>query len=384
MTKTPETPDHVIAKRAILEALPPHACVENPFPFGWHAFWTTPAGLWDIRRNGFTGAVAILGPNTEVTLGNPSADAMLATLRLHGGLTAEAPTPTRPHIVVLCGSTRFSHAFREANLRETLAGRIVLSIGCDMRSDGELLADLDDAGRAKVKADLDELHKRKIDLADEVLVLNVGGYVGDSTRSEIAYAQKLGKVIRWLEPAAEANRLLDLVKARSTGPTVTGMDGSVYAQPAAPGSIRQTDGTEASDPAQDRPDVPSPALWRTYTGGEWDSVTKISCSTIANGYLIDADGDPIHEDHPEIAKEIARRGGTYRDHAYGQPPVFGCDHSWLPDPEPFVEVLQEHEKPICGDPHHRHTGPCEVYAPLTPCGCGPTHAEDCPMGLGTH
>lgn len=106
----------------------------------------------------------------------------------------------RPTIVCLCGSTRFSHAFREANLRETLAGRIVLSIGCDMRADTELFADLDSAAIDRIKADLDELHKRKIDLADEVLVLNVGGYVGDSTRSEIAYAEKLGKRVRYLEP----------------------------------------------------------------------------------------------------------------------------------------------------------------------------------------
>jgi hypothetical protein len=46
---------------------------------------------------------------------------------------------------------------------------------------------------------LDELHKRKIDLADEVLILNVGGYIGDSTRSELEYARAKGKVIRWLE-----------------------------------------------------------------------------------------------------------------------------------------------------------------------------------------
>lgn len=109
--------------------------------------------------------------------------------------------PDRPTVVVLCGSTRFVHAFREANLRETLAGRIVLSIGCDMRADAELFAELDEAAIEKVKAGLDELHKRKIDLADEVLVLNVGGYVGDSTRSEIEYAQRLGRPIRWLEPA---------------------------------------------------------------------------------------------------------------------------------------------------------------------------------------
>lgn len=106
--------------------------------------------------------------------------------------------PDRPTIVVLCGSTRFGYAFRDANFHETLAGRIVLSIGVDMRSDA--FANTSEADLAEIKADLDELHKRKIDLADEVLVLNVGGYVGDSTRSEIEYAQGLGKTIRWIEP----------------------------------------------------------------------------------------------------------------------------------------------------------------------------------------
>jgi multidrug resistance efflux pump len=105
----------------------------------------------------------------------------------------------RPTIVCLCGSTRFSEAFREANLRETLAGRIVLTIGCDMRSDAELFADKSEAELAEIKARLDELHLRKIDLADEVLILNVGGYVGESTRRELEYARAQQKRIRWLE-----------------------------------------------------------------------------------------------------------------------------------------------------------------------------------------
>ena len=102
----------------------------------------------------------------------------------------------RPTVVCLCGSTRFSHAFREANLRETLAGSIVLTIGCDMRTDAELFADLAPEAIERIKADLDELHKRKIDLADEILVLDVGGYIGDSTRSEIEYARGIGKTVR--------------------------------------------------------------------------------------------------------------------------------------------------------------------------------------------
>lgn len=118
----------------------------------------------------------------------------------------------KPKIVVLCGSTRFSEAFHEANLRETLAGNIVLSIGCDMRSDADLFAHMTDDERADVKAKLDELHLRKIDLASEVLVLNVGGYVGESTRREIAYALEHGKNLRWLEdtgmiPVAKFERI---------------------------------------------------------------------------------------------------------------------------------------------------------------------------------
>lgn len=103
----------------------------------------------------------------------------------------------RPEIVVLCGSTRFFSEFRAQNLRLTLEGKIVLSIGCDTKSDHEL-EQMIQAQSSKLR--LDELHKRKIDLADRVLVLNVGGYIGDSTRSEIDYALTHNKPIDYLEP----------------------------------------------------------------------------------------------------------------------------------------------------------------------------------------
>jgi hypothetical protein len=61
-----------------------------------------------------------------------------------------------------------------------------------------------------VKTALDELHKRKIELADEVLVLNVGGYIGKSTRSEIDHAERLGKPVRYLESTAPAEDLLSV------------------------------------------------------------------------------------------------------------------------------------------------------------------------------
>jgi hypothetical protein len=116
---------------------------------------------------------------------------------------------TKPTIVCLCGSTRFGDAFAKANLDETLAGRIVLTIGCSMKSDAELFAHYSEVEKGRVKTDLDELHWRKIDLADEVLILNVGGYIGESTRGEIKYALTNGKKIRYLEPVKCFFEILD-------------------------------------------------------------------------------------------------------------------------------------------------------------------------------
>lgn len=106
----------------------------------------------------------------------------------------------KPVIVCLCGSTRFSEAYQKANLQETLNGRIVLTIGCDLRSDLDLFVSLTQEEQDQVKADLDELHLRKIDLADEVLILNVSGYIGESTRKELEYAKAHDKTVRFWEP----------------------------------------------------------------------------------------------------------------------------------------------------------------------------------------
>lgn len=99
-----------------------------------------------------------------------------------------------PRIVCLCGSTRFSEAFRKARLAEALEGSIVLTLGSDTQSDAELQLD-EDALRI-----LAERHLRQIDLADEILVLNVGGYIGTHTAAEIEYARQHGKAVRFLEP----------------------------------------------------------------------------------------------------------------------------------------------------------------------------------------
>ncbi|MFD7863003.1 hypothetical protein [Streptomyces sp. NPDC059783] len=101
-----------------------------------------------------------------------------------------------PRIVVICGSTRFMAEMAEADLRETAAGRIVVKPGCDMKSPHELWAD--PAGAEALKARLDALHRAKIRLADEVLV--VGDYIGESTRAELAYARSLGRPVRFTHP----------------------------------------------------------------------------------------------------------------------------------------------------------------------------------------
>jgi hypothetical protein len=107
---------------------------------------------------------------------------------------------SRPNIICLCGSTRFIETFAIKTWELEREGNIVL--GCTLLPMWYCQV-ADHFGEATgTKEQCDELHKRKIDLADEVLVLNVGGYIGESTRSEIEYATALGKPVRWLKPPA--------------------------------------------------------------------------------------------------------------------------------------------------------------------------------------
>jgi hypothetical protein len=154
-----------------------------------------------------------------------------------------AHTIKKPTVVCLCGSTRFYDAFQRANYEETMKGNIVLSVGfCAHAKDEMERVHSQDVGiTPQQKAELDELHKRKIDLADEILVLNVGGYIGESTASEIHYARLLGKGIRYLEstPETRGGSFVDLELSEATDPfgwTESGTDippddednGSVY------------------------------------------------------------------------------------------------------------------------------------------------------------
>ena len=104
-----------------------------------------------------------------------------------------------PTIVAICGSTRFMDQMADADRELTWAGQIVVRPGCDMKTPHPLWADPLEAEAGKVR--LDGLHRAKIRICDEVLV--VGDYIGDSTRVEIAYARKLGKPVRFTHPEVD-------------------------------------------------------------------------------------------------------------------------------------------------------------------------------------
>ena len=97
--------------------------------------------------------------------------------------------PDRPEIVCICGSARFVDEMRAANRDLTFAGVIVVAPG-----------ETDELITNEQKAALEALHLRKIDLADRVLVVNPGGYLGESTTREIAYARSTGKPISFTDP----------------------------------------------------------------------------------------------------------------------------------------------------------------------------------------
>ncbi len=100
-------------------------------------------------------------------------------------------------IITLCGSTRFKDEINAANARLTMEGNIVISMGVFGHTD---MPDQDWTTNGNAdKTMLDELHRRKIDLAYEIYVVNVGGYIGESTQGEIEYARAHGKIVRYLE-----------------------------------------------------------------------------------------------------------------------------------------------------------------------------------------
>lgn len=103
-------------------------------------------------------------------------------------------------VITLCGSTRFKDDFFEIQKRLTLEGNIVISVGLFGHSgDSEVWENMDEGTLTKTKEMLDDMHKRKIDMADSIYVINVDGYIGESTKSEIEYALAHGKKVEYLE-----------------------------------------------------------------------------------------------------------------------------------------------------------------------------------------
>lgn len=94
-------------------------------------------------------------------------------------------------VITLCGSTKFKDQFMEVQKKLTLEGNIVISVGCFGHA-GDIFSD-------EQKLMLDDMHKRKIDMADEIFVINVGCYIGESTKSEIEYAKKHNKKVNYLD-----------------------------------------------------------------------------------------------------------------------------------------------------------------------------------------
>lgn len=97
-------------------------------------------------------------------------------------------------VITLCGSTRFKDDFMKVQKELTLKGNIVISVGLFEHSgDNEVWEGMNEDTLTTTKIMIDDMHKRKIDMADEIYVINVGGYIGESTKSEIDYAKQHNK-----------------------------------------------------------------------------------------------------------------------------------------------------------------------------------------------
>jgi len=97
-------------------------------------------------------------------------------------------------VITLCGSTKFETKYREINEKLTLEGNVVFSCG---------VFKFKDANKENKRELLQEIHRKKIDMSDEIFVINVGGYIGEHTAEEIEYALKTGKKINYLEMKKE-------------------------------------------------------------------------------------------------------------------------------------------------------------------------------------
>lgn len=119
-----------------------------------------------------------------------------AIMNLMEDKQAPPPAEGEAKVITLCGSTKFEAEFAEVNQRLTMEGCIVISLGMFRLPD---LPNYDwTADGSDLKGRLGGVHFQKIRMADEVYIVDPGGYVGESTRREIAYAESLGKPVRYL------------------------------------------------------------------------------------------------------------------------------------------------------------------------------------------
>lgn len=98
-------------------------------------------------------------------------------------------------VITLCGSTKFKDEFIKVQKELTLQGYIVISVGLFGHADGDYQTVITD----EIKIMLDDMHKRRIDMSDEIFVINKNGYIGSSTKSEIKYAILTNKKVNYLE-----------------------------------------------------------------------------------------------------------------------------------------------------------------------------------------
>lgn len=129
--------------------------------------------------------------NATAELGRLSSDLQIRLKNAEHRI--KALTTTKPFkIITLCGSTRFKSEFERLNMELTLEGNVVISVGVFAHADGIEVTE-------QQKEQLDKIHLQKIDMADELFIVNVGGYIGSSTKNEIEYAKQHGIPVRYLE-----------------------------------------------------------------------------------------------------------------------------------------------------------------------------------------
>lgn len=115
-------------------------------------------------------------------------------------------------VITLCGSTKFKETFENVQKDLTLQGNVIFSLDFFSKSDNiSITPDLEKL--------LFEIHLQKIDMSDEIFVINVDGYIGESTKKEIEYAKQKGKTVTYLETPykkrTKSHVLLFLIKLKN-------------------------------------------------------------------------------------------------------------------------------------------------------------------------